>query len=36
MTMKVLSPASYSLKFEVSLDGTIWMTFMDAKATKKK
>jgi hypothetical protein len=35
MTMKVLSPASYSLKFEVSLDGTSWMTFMDAKATKK-
>jgi hypothetical protein len=36
MTMKVLSPASYSLRFEVSLDGTTWMTFMDAKATKKK
>jgi len=35
MTMKVLSPTSYSLKFEVSLDGTTWMTFMDAKATKK-
>ncbi len=35
MTMRVLSPASYSLKFEVSLDGTSWMTFMDAKATKK-
>lgn len=34
-TMKVLSPTSYSLKFEVSLDGTSWMTFMEAKATKK-
>jgi hypothetical protein len=35
MTMKVLSPASYTVKFEISLDGTTWMTFMDAKATKK-
>ena len=35
MTMKVLSPASYSLKFDVSLDGTTWMTFMEGKATKK-
>ena len=35
MTIKVLTPASYSLKFEVSMDGTNWMTFMDAKATKK-
>jgi hypothetical protein len=35
MTMKVLSPTSYSLKFEVSTDGTTWTTFMDAKATKK-
>lgn len=35
MTMKVLSPASYSMKFEISLDGTTWITFMDAKATKK-
>ena len=35
MTMKVLTPASYSLKFEVSIDGTNWMTFMDGKATKK-
>jgi hypothetical protein len=34
-TIKVLSPASYGIKFEVSLDGTNWMTFMDAKATKK-
>jgi hypothetical protein len=35
MTMKVLTPASYSLKFEISMDGTNWMTFMDGKATKK-
>ena len=35
MTVKILSPASYSMKFEVSTDGTNWMTFMDAKATKK-
>jgi len=35
MTIKVLSPASYGLKFEISMDGTNWTTFMDAKATKK-
>ena len=35
MTMKVLSPSSYSMKMEVSLDGTNWMTFMEGKATKK-
>ncbi len=35
MTMKVLSPASYSLKVEVSIDGTNWMTFMEGKASKK-
>jgi hypothetical protein len=34
-TIKILNPTSYSLKFEVSVDGTNWMTFMDAKATKK-
>jgi hypothetical protein len=34
-TMKVLSPTSHSLKVEVSLDGTTWKTFMDAKSTKK-
>jgi hypothetical protein len=33
--MKVLSPTSYSLKFEVSVDGTNWMPFMEAKVTKK-
>lgn len=35
MTMKILSPASYTLKLEVSMDGKNWMTFMDGKATKK-
>jgi len=35
MTMKILSPASYSMKFEISMDGTNWMTFMEGKATKK-
>jgi len=35
MTMKVLTAASYSLKFDVSVDGTNWMPFMEAKATKK-
>jgi Protein of unknown function (DUF1579) len=35
MTIKMLSPASYSLRFEVSVDGKNWMTFMDAKATRK-
>jgi len=35
MTIKVLTPTSYSLKFEISMDGTNWMTFMDGKATKK-
>jgi hypothetical protein len=36
MTMQVLSPTSYSLKFELSSDGTTWMTFMEGTATKKK
>ncbi len=35
LTMKVQSPTSYSLKFDVSTDGTNWMPFMDAKVTKK-
>jgi hypothetical protein len=34
-TMKVLSPTSYSLKLEASIDGTNWMMFMEGKATKK-
>lgn len=35
MTIKTLSPTSYNYKFEVSVDGTSWMPFMDAKVTKK-
>lgn len=34
-TMKVLSPTSYTMKFEMSPDGTNWMTGMEGKATKK-
>jgi hypothetical protein len=34
--MKVLSPASYSFKYEISPDGTNWSTVMDGKATKSK
>ena len=34
-TMKVTSPTSYTMKFEVSQDGTNWMTAMEGKATKK-
>jgi Protein of unknown function (DUF1579) len=35
MTIKVLSPTSYNLKLEISMDGTTWTTFMEGKATKK-
>jgi uncharacterized protein DUF1579 len=35
MTMKVVSPTSYTMKFESSIDGTNWMTFMECKSTKK-
>ncbi len=35
MTIKILSPTSHTMKFEVSLDGTNFMPFMDTKATKK-
>jgi len=35
MTVKVLSPTSYNMKFEVSMDGKDWMPFMEGKATKK-
>jgi len=35
MTIKILSPSSHSMKFEVSVDGTNWMPFMEAKVTKK-
>ena len=35
MTIKTVSSTSYTLKFEISMDGKDWVTFMDAKATKK-
>jgi hypothetical protein len=35
MTIKVVSPTSYTMKFEISIDGTNWMTFMEGKAAKK-
>lgn len=34
-TMKVLSPTSYTMKYEISQDGTNWVTAMEGKATKK-
>lgn len=34
-TMKVTSPTSYTMKYELSQDGTHWMTAMEGKATKK-
>lgn len=34
-TAKTLSPTSFTIKVEVSMDGTNWMPFMDAKSTKK-
>jgi Protein of unknown function (DUF1579) len=34
-TMKVLSPTSYTMKFEMSPDGTTWMTPVEGTATKK-
>jgi len=34
--MKVVSPTSYTYKFDVSQDGTNWTTVMDGKATKAK
>jgi hypothetical protein len=35
-TAKVLSPTSYSFKFEYSQDGAKWSTVMDGNATKVK
>jgi hypothetical protein len=35
-TMKILSPTSYSFKYEMSPDGTNWSTVMDGKSTKSK
>jgi Protein of unknown function (DUF1579) len=34
-SMKVLSPTSYTFKYEMSKDGTEWTTVMDGKSTKK-
>ena len=34
-TMKVQTPTSYTYKYEMSQDGTNWMTGMEGKATKK-
>jgi hypothetical protein len=34
-TMKILSPASYTFKYEMSQDGSSWTTVMEGKATKK-
>lgn len=33
---KILSPTSYSFKFEMSSDGASWTPFMDGKCTKSK
>src|SRR5258708_37367750 len=35
-TTKILSPTTYRLKFEVSVDGTDWTTFTDGTAPKKQ
>jgi Protein of unknown function (DUF1579) len=34
-TMKILTPTSYSFKYEMSPDGTAWNEIMEGKATKK-
>jgi hypothetical protein len=34
-TMKVLSPTSYTMKYELSPDGKNWNTAMEGKSTKK-
>jgi hypothetical protein len=34
-TMTVLSPSSYTTKYEISVDGTNWMPFWEGKATKQ-
>jgi hypothetical protein len=35
MTIKTLSPTSYTLKYEISMDGKNWTPFTEGKATKK-
>jgi hypothetical protein len=32
--MKILSPTAYSFKYDMSKDGTAWMTIMEGKSTK--
>jgi len=34
--MRVSTPTSYSVKYDMSQDGTTWTTLMDGKATKQK
>ena len=34
-TLKVLSPTSFTMKFEMSQDGATWMTAVEGTATKK-
>ena len=34
MTMQALSRTRYTLKFELSYDGSTWLTFMEGKAVK--
>jgi hypothetical protein len=34
-TEKILSPASYAYKFEMSMDGANWILFMEGKCTRK-
>lgn len=35
MTIKIVSPTSQTMKYEISIDGKNWMPFMDGKVTKK-
>jgi hypothetical protein len=35
ITLKIVSPTKYNMKFETSLDGSNWMTFMEGTVTKK-
>ena len=35
-TEKILSPTSYTFKFEASVDGAAWMTIVEGKLTKGK
>jgi len=33
--IKIVSPTIYTMKLDISLDGTNWMNFMEGKATRK-